>query len=108
MSKSFRQRWLAMGVLGVAMAFPGTAVACPSCQASLDESVEKPGGEDPMREAKAYALSIYLMAGMPYLLLASLGFLFYRSVKKSQKAPVQANAAAADPVVPPTTGTLPT
>jgi hypothetical protein len=108
MSKSFWQRWLTIGVLGAVLAFPGSAVACPSCQASLDQSVDKTSGEDPMREAKAYALSIYLMAGMPYLLLASLGFLFYRSVKKSQKAPVPANAVASDPVVPPTAGTLPT
>jgi hypothetical protein len=108
MFKTLWQRGLAIGVLGVALAFPVTAAACPSCQASLDEPLEKTGGVDPMREAKAYALSIYLLAGMPYLMLASLGFLFYRSVKKSQKAAGQANAPAAGPPVPPTAGPLPT
>lgn len=61
-----------------------------------------------MREAKAYAASIYLMAGMPYLILASLGILFYRSVKKAQKAQAQANARASDPASPTMPGPLPT
>ena len=51
-----------------------------------------------MREAKAYAASIYLMAGMPYLLLAVLGTLFYRSVKKAQKAQAKASAAGPGPM----------
>jgi hypothetical protein len=41
--------------------------------------------DDPLREAKAYNASIYLMLGMPYALLGGLGFLFYRSVRVQQR-----------------------
>jgi hypothetical protein len=47
-----------------------------------------PEDDDPLREAKAYNASIYLMVTMPYALLGGLGFLIYRSTKgqKSGKA----------------------
>ncbi len=35
-----------------------------------------------MREARAFALSIYLMGGMPYLLLSAFGIYAYRAVRK--------------------------
>ena len=35
-----------------------------------------------MRQARAYNQSIYLMVGMPYLLLATVGFLVYRGLRK--------------------------
>jgi hypothetical protein len=38
-----------------------------------------------MREARAYAKSIYLMAGMPYLLLTAFGIYAVRAVKTVQK-----------------------
>lgn len=59
-----------------------------------------------MREAKAYAASIYLMAGMPYLILTVLGLLFYRSVKKAQKAQAQASVSGPEPVARGAPGTL--
>ncbi len=65
-------------------ALPHKASACPSCQAALDKSCG-PESDDPMQEARAYAHSIYLMAGMPYLILGVAGVAFYRSVKKAQK-----------------------
>jgi hypothetical protein len=34
--------------------------------------------EDPVRLGRAYNNSIYLMAGMPYLCLGTVGFLIYR------------------------------
>lgn len=40
--------------------------------------------DDPLREAKAYAASIYLMAGMPYLLLGGFGLWAYRAARKKQ------------------------
>jgi hypothetical protein len=41
-----------------------------------------------MREARAYNNSIYLMVGMPYLLLGGVGYLVYRGVKqKAATAP---------------------
>jgi hypothetical protein len=48
---------------------------------------------DPAREARAYNNSIYLMVGMPYLLLGAFGFYVYRGLKKNQAA----RAAAGDP-----------
>jgi hypothetical protein len=44
-----------------------------------------PEDDDPLREAKAYNASIYLMLGMPYALLGGLGLLFYRSARGQQK-----------------------
>ena len=101
----FWQVWLMIGVLGGALALPARVRACPSCQAALDQPVDA-SGEDPMREAKAYAASIYLMAGMPYVLLGTLGILFYRSVKKAQKAQAQASVVGVDPAVHGAPGTL--
>jgi hypothetical protein len=41
--------------------------------------------DDPLREARAYNRSIYLMAGMPYLLLGTVGFMLYRGFKAAQR-----------------------
>ena len=35
-----------------------------------------------MREAQGYNSSIYLMVGMPYLMLSVLGFVVYRGIRK--------------------------
>jgi hypothetical protein len=35
---------------------------------------------DPLREARAYNQSIYIMVAMPYLLLGTVGLLIYRAV----------------------------
>ena len=48
-----------------------------------------------MRESMAYNYSIYLMAGMPYLLLGAFGFLVYRGLRQS--APVE-HQASGDPL----------
>ena len=37
--------------------------------------------DDPLREARAYNESIYLMVAVPYLLLGTLGFMIYRGFK---------------------------
>lgn len=41
--------------------------------------------DDPLREARAYNRSIYVMVAMPYLLLGTVGFLIYRGIKSAQK-----------------------
>ena len=38
-----------------------------------------------MREARAYAKSIYLMAGMPYLLLSGFGVYVYRAMRAQKR-----------------------
>jgi hypothetical protein len=42
--------------------------------------------EDQMREARAYNNTIYLMVGMPYLLLGSVGYLVYRGLRRQAAA----------------------
>jgi hypothetical protein len=41
--------------------------------------------DDPLREARAYNQSIYLMVAMPYVLFGALGFMVYRGIKTAQK-----------------------
>jgi hypothetical protein len=41
--------------------------------------------DDPLREARAYNRSIYLMVAMPYLLLGVVGFMVYRGIKTAQQ-----------------------
>lgn len=38
-----------------------------------------------MREARAYAKSIYLIGGMPYLLFAAFGVYAYRATRKQHR-----------------------
>jgi len=38
------------------------------------------------RESRAYNDSIYLMVGMPYLLLGGVGLLIYRAVRQKERA----------------------
>ena len=40
---------------------------------------------DPLREARAYNESIYLMVAVPYLLLGTVGFMIYRGFRAAQK-----------------------
>ncbi len=50
--------------------------------------------DDQLREARAYNQSIYLMVGMPYLLLGAFGMLVYRGLKRKNLAICQAAQAA--------------
>jgi hypothetical protein len=60
-----------------------------------------------MQEAKAYAASIYLMAGMPYALLGSFGLAFYVSVKKAQRKARQVPNTPPETAPPATPGSCP-
>ena len=42
--------------------------------------------DDQMREAQGYNSSIYLMVGMPYLMLSVLGFVVYRGLRQHAAA----------------------
>jgi hypothetical protein len=61
--------------------------------AAASSSLEEYEDTDPVREASAYNNCIYLMVGMPYLLLGAFGFYVYRGLKKNRAA----RAAAAGP-----------
>ncbi|GIW82509.1 MAG: hypothetical protein KatS3mg105_4316 [Gemmatales bacterium] len=79
-------KWIGSVLLtAVLLIMPGEKVwACPLCSDSISEAASD-NRQDPYRQARAYAASIYLMGGMPYLLLATFGFIFWRSVKKAQR-----------------------
>ena len=73
------------GLLGLWTAQPATA--CPMCKEAVpatgDGSSLSPEDEAAVQQAKAYNNSIYLLVGMPYLLVGGVGFLVYRSFKKA-------------------------
>jgi len=60
-------------------ALPLSAVACPLCKEAIASAPEEePSGAD---LPAAYNNSIYLMVGMPYLLLGLFSFFVYRGLK---------------------------
>ena len=71
-----------------ALVFTPALSACPMCQEAAGAS--QTGKDDAYFQARAYNHAIYLMVGMPYLLLGGLGFLFYRSVRQARTEPVMA------------------
>lgn len=60
------------------------ASACPACQEAVINASGK-DDDDPMREARAYNRSIYLMVAVPYCTLGMLGFLVYRGYRTALK-----------------------
>jgi hypothetical protein len=69
-------------VLGFVLLAPQISQACPACA----EAVPATSGaneEDQTRLARGYNNSIYLMAGMPYFLLGTVGYLVYRRLRNA-------------------------
>ena len=66
--------------------------ACPLCK----DAIASPGdGEEEINNApQAYNTSIYLMVGVPYLLLGSVGFCIYRGCQKNARFLEQESAVA--------------
>ncbi len=64
-----------------ALTQPGLITACPSCRDAVPSTTDAEE-DDQTREARAYNSSIYLMAGMPYLLLGMVGVGLYRHARK--------------------------
>jgi hypothetical protein len=72
--------WLAVALV-LALTGPAAVRACPMCS----EAVSATSGaeeEDAMRESRAYNNSIYLMAGMPYLMLGGFSYWVYRGLRR--------------------------
>jgi hypothetical protein len=70
----------------------GTARACPMCS----EAVPATSGadeDDAMREARAYNNSVYLMAGMPYLMLGGLSIWVYRGIRRQPLTPTPSHGS---------------
>jgi hypothetical protein len=70
--------------LGAVLTFVQPVPACPNCQDAVVNSSLK-DDDDPLREARAYNQSIYLMVAMPYATLGTLGLLVYRGYRTSLK-----------------------
>jgi hypothetical protein len=71
-------------LLATLLLLPRTASACPMCaEAVPDTSAAE--AKDAERESTGYNQSIYLMAGMPYLLLGGMGLLIYRGYRRQAK-----------------------
>src|SRR5579872_6459981 len=73
-------------VLSTLLLLPRAGFACPSC---ADAVPDTSGAEafDAARESAGYNQSIYLMVGMPYLLLGGLGLLIYRGYRRRAQEP---------------------
>jgi hypothetical protein len=74
---------LASFVLCTVLVAARPALACPACQDAIINSPDN--GDDPMREARAYNQSIYLMVAMPYGTLGLLSLLVYRGYRTALK-----------------------
>jgi hypothetical protein len=73
------------GALALALALAAApAPACPACREAVLSNPGDADDDDPQREARAYHQSVYLMAGMPYLLLAGCGLLLYRNLRRTE------------------------
>jgi hypothetical protein len=70
--------------LFIILAIARPASACPACQDAIINSSGK-DDDDPMREARAYNQSIYLMVAVPYGTLSTLGLLVYRGHRSAFK-----------------------
>lgn len=72
--------WVLFCLVGIGW-LPAVAQACPLCREAVANSS---GAEDTdqMREARAYNNSIYIMVGMPYILVGGFGFAIYRHLKQ--------------------------
>ena len=46
-----------------------------------------PEDDDPLRDSRAYSHSIFLMLGMPFLLLGTFSYVVYRGLNKGPKPP---------------------
>ena len=62
------------------------AMACPNCR---DATKATPGAssESQFREAQAFNRSIYVMAGMPFVLLGGFSLAFYRMSRSNPSSP---------------------
>ena len=63
-----------------------SANACPNCR---DATKATPGAssESQFREARAFNRSIYVMAGMPFVLLGGFSLAFYRMSRSNPSSP---------------------
>jgi hypothetical protein len=89
-----RRFLFALGVaLLVTMISPHTVRACPMCSEAVP-ATSSAEDDDAVRESRAYNNSIYLMAGMPYLLLGSFSAWVYKGLKRQARLVAEFTEAA--------------
>jgi hypothetical protein len=76
--------WFAIALM-LTTAIPAVVRACPMCSEAVTET-SGADEDDAMREARAYNNSIYLMAGMPYLMLSGFSYWVYRGLRRRSLA----------------------
>src|SRR5438105_4808415 len=75
-------RTIASGVLlAVCFLAPNAVRACPLCRDAVTKTSDA-DEDDQYREAAAYNNSIYLMIGMPYLMVGGLGIAICRHLRQ--------------------------
>jgi hypothetical protein len=74
---------LVLLTLLVIMAQP--VMACPSCAEAPQATSGSEEEEQNINNPAAYNQSIYILVGVPYFVLAVLGILVYRGVKKNEE-----------------------
>ena len=68
-------------VLTTALFTSAPALACPNCKEAASAAIEE--GDDPLREAKAYNLSIYFMLSVLYSIAGFGGLYCYRHIRRT-------------------------
>jgi len=94
-------RWfLLLALLVVVLCLTATqpVSACPACREAVAASSDSgdTDDDDPANSAAAYNYSIYLMVGVPYLLLTVVVFGVYRGLKKNAEYLRTRGKSAAD------------
>jgi hypothetical protein len=69
--------------LGLMLTAGVPALACPNCKEAIASAGDD---DDPLREARAFNLSIYFMLAVPYTMLGVGGFIGYRMYRSAQRA----------------------
>jgi hypothetical protein len=83
--RNIAKRWSRSAAIVVALVavlcIAATATACPNCRDAL---ADNPRGQS---LAKGFYFSILFMMSMPFLVLGTLGTVFYRSIQRAQVDP---------------------
>lgn len=77
-------KWFVAIVLALHLVVPAASLACPNCKEAITAAGDE-ADNDPLREARAYNNSIYVMLAVPYALLGSMGFAGYRMYRSGQR-----------------------
>lgn len=82
MNSSSRRRWFAAPLLALALLLGshGAAQACEGCKSSMSADTAAEGA------GKGFAASIYIMLGMPILLIGGIGYMGYKSIRQIEAA----------------------